>query len=133
MIDIIIITHGNLAEALNNSVENILDISKKVIPVCLEFDLDHKACTEKIKSVLSDLGETNKKIILTDLFGGTPSNITIPFIKEGNTEVITGVNLPMLLFLLSQKKKKSFEELCNGAKKAGKDAIFIAGKLIGKE
>ncbi len=130
MTNILVITHGNLAKEIIDVAENIIDHPKKAIPVCLDLNLGQTDYTKKISNVIKSLDPEQAVIILTDLFGGTPSNIAIPFVKKDKYEVITGVNLPMLLYLLSQPEDKDFGELCKGAKKAGEEAIIIAGEFL---
>ncbi|MCP4754346.1 MAG: hypothetical protein GY866_25965 [Proteobacteria bacterium] len=130
MTEILVISHGNLAKEMVKIAEVILEKPIKATPIC--FDLDHEPAeyTRKITDIMDSLKPEHQVIILTDLFGGTPSNVTIPFIQENKLEVITGLNLSMLLYLLSQPESKSFKELCEGAKKAGQEAIIIAGEFL---
>ena len=130
MTEIVIITHGNLAIEINKVAEKILGAPSRAITICLDWDESYSDHAEKIKNLLQNGAEDQKRIILTDLFGGSPSNLTIPYLVKGKTEVITGMNLPMLIYLLSAEENADFKELCEGAKRAGMDAIFIAGKLI---
>jgi len=130
MTEILVITHGNLAKEMIKIVEDIVEEPVKATPVCFDLDLKQSDYTRKITDVLDAIDPGRQVIILTDLFGGTPSNITFPFVKKDKLEVITGLNLSMLLYLLTQSDDKSFQELCEGAKKAGKDAIVIAGQFL---
>lgn len=130
MIQIVLITHGNLALELVRVVSEITERSVNAIPVCFDLGQDQQTYTEIINDVFSRLDDDQPVVILTDLFGGTPSNITFPFVKKDKVEVITGLNLPMLLYLVTQSGKKSFAELCEGAHNAGKDAIIIAGQFM---
>ncbi|MFH2128909.1 MAG: hypothetical protein ABIK68_00935 [bacterium] len=130
MTDIVVITHGNLAAEMVKTVAQITEQPVKAIPVCFEFDRDQAEYTQLIAEVFSRLGPERAVIILTDLFGGTPSNIAFPYVRKGKVEVITGLNLPMLMYLVTQSDEKSFEELCEGAHKAGQDGIIIAGQFM---
>jgi PTS system mannose-specific IIA component len=130
MTEIVVITHGNLAAEMVKVVSGITDRPAMAIPVCLEFHRDQAEYTSLIADVLNRLDPNGQIIILTDLFGGTPSNITFPFVKEGKVEVITGMNLPILMYLEMNAEEKSFQELCEGASKAGKEAIIIAGQFM---
>lgn len=130
MTEIVVISHGNLASELVKVVSDITDRPAKAIPVCLEFHRDQAEYTRLITDILNRLDPNGQVIILTDLFGGTPSNITFPFVKEDKVEVITGMNLPILMYLEMNAEAKSFRELCEGASKAGKDAIIIAGQFM---
>ncbi|MBU2514751.1 hypothetical protein KJ966_25795 [bacterium] len=129
MANILVITHGNLAAEFVKIAETITNRKGKAIPVCFDLDTDSD-CSQKINSAIDSLDSGQSVIILTDLFGGTPSNMAIPFIQKNKVEVITGLNLPMLLFLLTQPEDKDFEELCRGAKQASQESIIIAGEFL---
>ena len=130
MIKILIITHGNLAKEFVQIAEAMIGKPIDVIPVCLDMNLGQEAHTGEITDLIKSFDSDQKVIVLTDLFGGTPSNITIPLIEKDRIEVITGINLPMLLYILSQSKEKGFSEICKGAKKASQDAVIIAGEFL---
>ncbi len=130
MTEIVVISHGNLAQELVRVVSQITEQPVKAIPVCFEFNQDHGDCTRIISDVFNCLDSEKPVIILTDMFGGTPSNITFPYVQKDKVEVITGLNLPMLMYLVTQSDEKSFAELCEGAHKAGQDAIIIAGQFM---
>ncbi len=130
MREILVITHGNLAKEIVRITEQIVEHSINVTPICFESDLDPSRYTQEIKDAIGSLDPNHQVIILTDLFGGTPSNIAIPFIQKDKVEVITGINLPMLIYLLSQPEEKSLAELCLGAKKTGEEAIIIVGEFL---
>lgn len=130
MAQIVVITHGNLALELVRVVSQITEQPSSAIPVCFDLNQDHTEYTKIISDVFDNLDPDKPVIILTDLFGGTPSNFTFPFVKKDKVEVITGLNLPMLMYLVTQPEGKRFEELCEGAKKAGQDAIIIAGQFM---
>lgn len=130
MANILVITHGSLAKELVSIAEHIVTSKHKAIAVCFELNLNQSEYPYKMASALESLDTKQPTIILTDLFGGTPSNLAIPYIQKGNVEVITGLNLPMLMYLMTQPIEKSLEELCKGAKQAGQDAIIIAGEFL---
>jgi mannose PTS system EIIA component len=130
MTEILLVSHGNLAKEFVQIAEMIIERPVNATPVCLDIQLNQEACTDIINNAIGALPIDKKIVILTDLFGGTPSNISIPMIQKDRIEVITGVNLPMLLYLLTQPEDKEFQELCEGAKKAGEEAILIAGDFL---
>ena len=130
MTEILLVSHGNLAKEFVQIAEMIIEQPVNATPVCLDIQLNQEACIEIINHAIGSLPFDEKIVILTDLFGGTPSNISIPMIQKDRIEVITGVNLPMLLYLLTQPEDKEFQELCEGAKKAGEEAILIAGDFL---
>jgi PTS system mannose-specific IIA component len=130
MANILVITHGNLANEFVNIAETITEQKNRAIPVCFGFQEDLAEYSHKLTSVMESLDPNEPTIILTDLFGGTPSNVAIPFIQRDKVEVITGLSLPMLIFLLTQPKNMDFEEMCKGARQAARDAILIAGEFL---
>lgn len=130
MANILVVTHGNLAEEFISIAESITKSENKAIPVCFDLSLEHVDYPEKMAEAMEELDRSKPTIILTDLFGGSPSNFAIPYIQKDQIEVITGLNMPMLLYLLNQPADMSFEELARGAKQAGQDAILIAGEFL---
>ncbi len=132
MIGIVLITHGNLAEELLSAVKFVLSGEPviKMTGVTLdpnkEFDTFTKVIEEAIKSV--DQGEGI--LLVTDMFGGTPSNVGLTFLEENKIEVISGVNLPMLLKLSTIKENVSLQDAIKIAEKAGRDNIIVASKLL---
>jgi PTS system mannose-specific IIA component len=130
MVKILVVTHGNLAVEFINVAKKVTEQSIDAVPICLDLTSSQPSPSEKIRETLTSLKNDQSAIILTDLFGGTPSNITIPFIQKDKVEVITGINLSMILYIISRQKEKSFKELCEGAKKAGEEGIIIAGEFL---
>ena len=132
MIGIVLITHGNLAEEMLSAVKFVLsgEPSVKMVGVSLdptkEFDTFKKIIQSAIKSV--DNGDGI--LLVTDMFGGTPSNIGLTFLEENKIEVISGVNLPMLLKLSTIKENVTLQEAIKIAEKAGRDNIIVASKLL---
>lgn len=130
MTEILVISHGNLAKEIVKIAEGLLEKPVKATPVCFDLELDATSYSQKLSNILNSLPQGEPVIVLTDLFGGTPSNLTIPFIRKDKLEVITGVNLPMLMYLLSQPEDTSFQDLCQGTRQAGEEAILIAGEFL---
>lgn len=130
MIQTLIVTHGSMAQEMLTICEFILKAKLQAKAVCLPLDEPGTDYTEKIRSSIEELPVDNQLIILTDMFGGTPSNTSIPWVKTDKIEVITGLNLPMLLYLASHFEKLEFRELCEGIRNSGRDAISIAGDFL---
>lgn len=130
MIGIIIVTHGNLALELKSSMEHILGIQKniEIISIKPDDDLDIKksALEESIKKVTKDSGT----IILTDMFGGTPSNLAISFLKIGKVEIISGVNLPMLVKLIGLRDSNDLQKVARESKESAQKYISIASEIL---
>jgi mannose PTS system EIIA component len=133
MIGVIIITHGNLGNEFVRAAEMIKGPLKNV--VCISVDQ-----TQGVEEVKKDMTAAIKKLdqgrgvlILTDLFGGTPSNLSLSLLKEGKVEVVTGVNLPMLLKLTDIREKMSLQEFANYVKDYGRKNIYLASEILNKK
>ncbi|MCP4294830.1 MAG: PTS fructose transporter subunit IIA [Proteobacteria bacterium] len=130
MTNILVIAHGNLAEELVKIAETALDIKSSAVSLCYDLNTSFELLQQSIEQEIEKIDPDENILILTDLFGGTPSNLSIPHIKRDRVEVITGVNLAMMIYLLSQSGSKDFDQVCTGVKKAGRDAIVIAGEFL---
>lgn len=132
MIGVAILTHGSLGVELLKTSEMIIGKQDmvEILSVQNGSSLNELAnLLEKIKQKYSDSG----LLILTDMFGGSPSNIAMAFLESGKVEVLTGVNLPMMIKVLSARQDvKSLEELAKKAHNTAKESVIIAGELIKK-
>ena len=132
MIGIVLITHGNLAEELLSAVKFVL--SEKPVVEIVGVSLDPKKEFDTFKKVIEKAIESvdhgDGILLVTDMFGGTPSNIGLTFLEENKIEVISGVNLPMLLKLSTLKNSISLQDAIKIAEKAGRDNIIVASKLL---
>jgi len=129
MFNILIITHGKLCIELKSSVEFILDkaINRKIYTICIdENSREFETYSNKISNSLI---ESKHNIIFTDMFGGTPSNISLPYYKKGFVEIISGVNLPMLLKASTIEINDNFQEAVKMIVNSCKDNIIVAGDL----
>ncbi|MEA2061177.1 MAG: PTS fructose transporter subunit IIA [Thermodesulfobacteriota bacterium] len=131
MTGILIVTHANLGHALIEAAEFILDTElEKVsfISINIREDVDslHKKIKKGVKKLQSDKGV----IILTDMFGGTPSNLSYSFLKEGSVEVVSGVNLPMLIKAVNIREKKDLSEAAVILVENGKKSISLASGIL---
>jgi PTS system mannose-specific IIA component len=136
MVGIVLITHGSVGEELIATTESIGCKLSRIQYVAInreereKVDKIRQAIATAIKKV--DLGQG--VLILTDMFGGTPSNISLSFLEEGRVEVLCGVNLPMLLKLSGMREKDDLMELTRALKDYGKKSIVLASDfLTGKE
>lgn len=130
MIGILIVTHGNLGKEFVSAAEHVLGKQEKIESIALfpKDDMDKKR--EDIKSAISKLNSGKGVVLLTDLFGGTPSNLAISVMEPDKTEVIAGLNLPMLIKLCSVRNSKDLKEAVEEAKTAGQKYISIASFLL---
>lgn len=129
MIGLLLVTHAGLATALKMSAEMIVGPIESCAVV--EVAPDERADDIMARVVASvETVQVDGAIIMTDLFGGTPSNMAMSFLKDGSIEVITGVNLPMLLEFCSRRERMTVAELAVCLQKTGRDGIIVAGELL---
>lgn len=131
MIGIVIITHGSLGEALIEASEFILE-TRPEATVSVSIDLSQKADTLRRRIVDGIQSVDHKKgvLLLTDMFGGSPSNLSYSFLEEGRIEVISGVNLPILIKAVNAREKMSLGELAEHLEIEGKNSITLASSIL---
>jgi PTS system mannose-specific IIA component len=131
MIGIVIVTHSQLGEALIEAAEFILG-SKPENTIAVSIDLKENAekLREKIDSAIKKVRQPEGVLILTDMFGGTPSNLSYSFLEEGKIEVISGVNLPILIKAASTRKEKALSDLAVTLEAFGKRSISLASGIL---
>lgn len=134
MIGIIVISHGNFADELISAVNFVLSGKPaiKMVGMNLDTTIDFDAFKKELKRTIKKVDKGNGVLLVTDMFGGTPSNISLTFLEENKVEVISGVNLPMLIKLATISVDTSLSDSVEIAEKAGRDNIIVASKLIKK-
>lgn len=132
MIGLIVISHGKLAYELISAVNFVLSSkpSTKLTAISMDQNSDFETFKKEIKKSIKKVDNGDGVLLVTDMFGGTPSNIGLTFLEEGKVEVISGVNLPMLLKLSTLHKDITLKQAVQIAEKAGKDNIIVASNLI---
>ncbi|WJH41667.1 PTS sugar transporter subunit IIA [Aliirhizobium terrae] len=130
MIGLVLVTHGKLAEEFRHAVEHVVGPQKFIETVCIgpEDDMDQRR-----QDILDAVGRANAGhgvIILTDMFGGTPSNLSISVMDSGTTEVIAGMNLPMLIKLAGVRGENDMERALAEASDAGRKYINVASRVL---
>lgn len=133
MIGVLITTHGNLGSELIKAAELIRGSLKGIVPISVDQTNGVEDLKKEISTAIKKLDQGQGILILTDLFGGTPSNISLSFIKEGKVEVITGVNLPMLLKLPDIREGMSLKEFAQNIKDYGIKNISLASEILSKK
>lgn len=135
MVGILIVTHRSLAEALVSASDLILGRLEKVVAVSLDPSALPDDARHQISEGLAKLNGTDGVLILTDMFGGTPSNLSLSFLKEGQVEVISGVNLPMLIKVnqLRQGNYANLREMALTLQQSGQQGITVASELLHKK
>ncbi len=131
MIGALIVTHGNLAHELLNAAHQIEADTSGIEAVPLDWNDTVDAAREKIRLALERVGHDRDVIIFTDMFGGTPSNISLSFLEKGRVEIVTGVNLPMIVKFASVKQEsKDVATLAHVISEKGSKAIKVASDLL---
>ena len=133
MIGMVLVTHGRLAEELVAALEHVVGAQPNVISICIGPDDDMEQRRAEILESAAKADEGDGVVLLTDMFGGTPSNLAISVMDKANVEIIAGVNLPMLIKLTSVRKTEPLDEAIESAQQAGRKYINIASKLLSQE
>ena len=127
----VIVTHGQVATELLTAAETIIGPVKHVTAVSIGWQDHVDAASDEIERAISRVSEGRGVLLLTDMFGGTPTNIASMFLKEGEVEVVTGVNLPMVIKLASQTGEETLAEVAARVRDQGRQGIYLAGDLLG--
>jgi PTS system mannose-specific IIA component len=131
MVGILVVTHGRIGEVLIEVAKAILkEEPEAVIPVSIDLSENAGNLRKRINNALKNVSQNKGILILTDMFGGTPSNLSYSFLEEKHVEVLAGVNLPILITALTQRKKKNLSELVISLEKSGKDSISVGTKIL---
>jgi PTS system mannose-specific IIA component len=133
MIGVLITTHGNLGSELIRAAEMIKGNLKGVNCVSIDQTKGVEELKKEISVAIKKLDQGQGVLVLTDLFGGTPSNISLSFLKEGKLEVVTGVNLPMLLKISDSREVMKLKEFASYLTNYGKKNIYLASELLNKK
>ena len=133
MIGLVLVTHGRLAEEFLAAAEHVVGKQKDVRAVCIGADDDVDMRRKDILKAVAAVDSGQGVIVLTDMFGGTPSNLAISIMDQANIEVIAGLNLPMLIKLASVRVKSSLPVAVAAAQVAGRKYINVASKLLAGE
>ena len=131
MIGIVIATHCNLGEALIDAAEFILGSRPEgVISLSIDLNDNPQKLIDKISGSIKKVHQNKGVLILTDMFGGTPSNLSYSFLEEGRVEVLSGVNLPILIKALRLRNEMSLSEIASNLEEFGKKSITLASKIL---
>jgi mannose PTS system EIIA component len=130
MIGLILVTHGRLAEEFVSAMEHVVGPQEGIATICIGPSDDMEKRRGEIARAIGKVDSGHGAIILTDLFGGTPSNLAISLLETGRVEVIAGINLPMLIRLAGARKGMDVTEAVKAARDAGKGYITIASEFL---
>jgi PTS system mannose-specific IIA component len=131
MIGLVIVTHGRLAEEFIQAVEHIVGKQDNLLAVCIGPDDKMEARRADIETAINAANSGTGVIVLTDMFGGTPSNLAISLLEEDRVEVVAGLNLPMLVKLCRIRKECPLQKAAAAAQDAGRKYINIASQILG--
>jgi PTS system mannose-specific IIA component len=130
MIGIVVVTHGALAGELVNAARTIVGDIPRIAAVSIGWSDDVTAARNAIAQALEDVGG-EQALILTDMFGGTPTNVSLPFLSP-RVEIVTGVNLPMII-KLTTLRDGALADVARAVREQGKDAIYVASEVLEKK
>ena len=132
MIGLVLVTHGRLAAEFVTAMEHVVGPQQAVEAICIGPEDDMEARRDDIASAVGRVDDGDGVIILTDLFGGTPSNLAISLMSAGRIEVIAGINLPMLIRLAGARHTMKVKAAVAAAREAGRKYISVASEILGE-
>lgn len=133
MIGAVIVSHGRLAAELLEATERIVGPTEGMCCVTLGWDDEVADAKSQVRGAIESVGG-DRVLIFTDMFGGTPTNVSITFLEEGRVEIITGVNLPMLVKLTSlQKSEEALSEVAKQVRDRGQKSVYIASEILASQ
>ncbi len=130
MIGLVIVTHGGLAEEFKAAMEHVVGPQENVAAICIGPDDDMEKRREDITRAAQENNTGSGVILLTDMFGGTPSNLAISLLERGQVEVIAGINLPMLIKLAAVRDKMDMAQSVEAAREAAQKYISVASQVL---
>ena len=131
MLGLVLVTHGNLAKEFVSAMQHVVGKQEQIETVCIGPEDNMEERRGEILSKVEKVNTGEGTIVLTDLFGGTPSNLAISIMDKAKVEILAGVNLPMLIKIASLRKEKNLKDTVLGAQEAVKKYINIASQLLG--
>ena len=131
MIGVVLVTHGNLATELVKVMEHVVGPQDQLTTITIDLDDDLEKRREDILNSVQFVDKGLGVIILTDMFGGTPSNLAISIMEQAKIDIIAGVNLPMLIKLASVRSTETISDAVAQAREAGQKYIMVASQVLG--
>ena len=132
MIGLVLVTHGRLAAEFVTAMEHVVGPQTAIEAICIGPDDDMEGRRADIAAAIGAVDDGSGVILLTDLFGGTPSNLAISLMEPGRVEVIAGINLPMLIRLEGARKMMNIKAAIAAARDAGRKYISVASEVLGE-
>src|SRR4030066_1134918 len=131
MVGILVVSHGGLADALIASVQSLVGNLQRTRGFSIWPKEKEEEVKDRVRKEIAEVDDGDGVVILTDVLGGTPTNLSLPFLEDEKVEVVTGVNIPMLLTLTSYRKGRSLREIGSLLKKSGRRGIILAKEVFG--
>ncbi len=131
MVGVLIISHGGFAEALISSLQFLVGQQKRIRGISIWPKDREKEIKDRIQQEIAEVNDGDGVVILTDVLGGAATNASLSFLEDEKVEMVTGVNIPMLLTLSSYRERKSLKEIGKLVKKSGRRSIILAKRLLG--
>ncbi len=133
MIGMVLVTHGRLAAEFIDALEHVVGAQENIAAVCIGADDDMEQRRQDILASVAEVENGDGVVVLTDMFGGTPSNLAISVMEETRVEVIAGINLPMLIKLAGLREGHTMAEAVTLAQEAGRKYINVASSLLAEK
>ena len=131
MVGAVIVTHGRLARELLDATERIVGRTEGIAAVSIDWDDDVTVARQQIQETIETVNSGGGVLIFTDMFGGTPTNVSLAFLEQDEVEIITGVNLPMIIKLTSiQGSEASLLEIAQELRERGQSSIYVASEIL---
>ncbi len=133
MIGVVLVSHSSLSIAFKNAVEHVVGAQMQFEGICIEADDDMEQRRSEIIEAVAAVNSGDGVVIVTDMFGGTPSNLAISLMEPGKVEILAGMNLPMLIKLAKARETQTIEKALMLSAEAGKKYINIASQVLAAE
>ncbi len=133
MVGMLVVTHRRLAQELIATAELIVGKIDNCVGLSLDPDLPVDDLRQQINEAIDEVNDGDGVIVLTDMFGGTPSNLSLSFLNHEGIEVVTGVNLPMLLKMAHSREEHKVDEMARIIKDYGRRSILLASEILDQE
>ncbi len=131
MVGVLVVAHCRVAEELVLATELIAGELEHILGLSFDSKSSVEGLRKQVEKAIKQVDQGEGVLILTDMFGGTPSNICLSFLEEGKVEVLSGINLPMLIRLCTNRDKKNLNELAEFLMEYGRENISLASKILG--
>ncbi len=126
----VIVSHGQVANELLAAAETVVGDLSNIMAVSIGWHDDVEMAKDEISRAIKQVSDGSGVLVLTDMFGGTPTNISAMYFKEGEVEIVTGVNLPMVIKLASNRSDKTLSEMAKEVEEQGKQSIYRTSALL---